>query len=75
MNTDTSNIQASLQLVAEKDTFYSPFYPLLANFWMMYLEANGKMYICSGNSVIDMHYINYPDSAGLACEVEQRAEL
>ncbi|MBS1765484.1 MAG: T9SS type A sorting domain-containing protein [Bacteroidetes bacterium] len=73
MNTDTSNIQASLQLVAENDTFYSPYPPFLTNFWMMYLAANGKMYICSGNGVIDMHYINYPDSAGIACDVQQHA--
>ncbi|MEO8150424.1 MAG: T9SS type A sorting domain-containing protein [Bacteroidia bacterium] len=73
MNTDTSNVQASLQLVAENDTFVSPFYPLITNFWMTYLAANGKMYICSGNSVIDLHYINYPDSGGISCDVQQHA--
>jgi hypothetical protein len=45
INTDSSNIQASLQLVAENDTFVSPLYPLITNFWYMYLAANGKMYI------------------------------
>jgi len=40
---------------------------------MMYLAANGKIYISSGNSVIDMHYINYPDSDGVACDVQQHA--
>ena len=35
----------------------------------MYLAANGKIYISSGSSVVDLHYINYPDSAGMACDV------
>jgi len=39
----------------------------------MYLAANGKIYISSGNGVIDLHYINYPDSAGMACSVQQHA--
>ena len=29
------------------------------------------MYICSGNSVIDMHYIDSPDSGGMSCNVVQ----
>jgi hypothetical protein len=39
------------------------------NFWFMYLAANGKIYISSGNGVVDYHYISYPDSAGMACDV------
>ncbi|MBK6642337.1 MAG: hypothetical protein IPG39_14480 [Bacteroidetes bacterium] len=39
----------------------------------MHLAADGKIYITSGNSVIDMHYINHPDSAGIACDVQQHA--
>lgn len=39
----------------------------------MYLAANGKIYISSGNGVIDMHYINYPDSGGMSCDVQQHA--
>jgi hypothetical protein len=73
VNTDTSNIPASLQLVAINDNFYSPVFPLQTDFWLMYPAANGKIYISSGNSVIDMHYINYPDSSGIACDVQQHA--
>jgi hypothetical protein len=73
INTDTSDIQASLQTVALNDTFYSPYPPFLAQFWLMYLAANGKIYITSGNSVIDIHFINYPDSGGIACDVQQHA--
>lgn len=73
INTDTSNVQASLQVVAINDNFYSPFFPLQTDFWLMYLAANGKIYISSGNGVIDMHYINHPDSSGMACDVQQHA--
>jgi hypothetical protein len=73
INTDTSDMQSSLQTVALNDTFYSPNYPFLTNFWFMYLAANGKIYITSGNSVIDIHYIDNPDSGGMACNVMQHA--
>ncbi|MBE7510748.1 MAG: PD40 domain-containing protein [Bacteroidia bacterium] len=68
-NTDTSSIAASKTTVAVNDVFYSPYPPLSTNFWYMYLAANGKIYISSGNGVVDFHYINYPDSAGMACDV------
>ena len=73
VNTDTSDIQASLNLVAINDGFYSPQPPFQTDFWVMYLAANGKIYISSGSSVIDMHYINYPDSGGIGCDVQQHA--
>ncbi|MBL0054531.1 MAG: T9SS type A sorting domain-containing protein [Bacteroidetes bacterium] len=57
-------------LVATNDTFYSPYFPFQTDFWSMYRAANGKIYISSGNGVIDMHVINEPDSAGLACDVQ-----
>ncbi len=73
LNTDTLDVQASLTQVAEIDTFYSPYPPYLTNFWMLNLAANGKIYISSGNSVIDIGYINQPDSSGLSCDVQQHA--
>lgn len=73
INTDTTDMQASLEVVALNDTFYSPNYPFLTDFWLMYLAANGKIYISSGNSVIDLHYIESPDSGGIACNVMQHA--
>ena len=69
LNTDTSDIAASKATVAINDGYYSPIPPFQTDFWMMYLAANGKIYISSGNGVIDLHYINYPDSAGMACDV------
>ncbi|MBL7915856.1 MAG: T9SS type A sorting domain-containing protein [Bacteroidia bacterium] len=73
MNTDTSNITASMDTVAIYDGYAYPYPFLQTLFWTMYLAADGKIYITSGNSVIDMHYINHPDSAGIACDVQQHA--
>ncbi|MEP7171443.1 MAG: T9SS type A sorting domain-containing protein [Bacteroidota bacterium] len=42
-------------------------------FWNMYLAANGKIYITSGSGVQHVHEMNYPDSAGIACDVQQHA--
>ena len=69
INTDSTNIPASLQAIANNDVFASPVSPFYTNFFLMYLAANGKIYISSGNGVVDYHYINYPDSGGVACDV------
>ncbi len=69
LNVDTVNVPASLKVVAVNDIFPSPSPPFYTDFWEMYLAANGKIYITSGSSVVDLHYINYPDSAGIACDV------
>ncbi len=75
INTDTSNMQASMTVVAINDHYYSPPVQTLAqtDFWTMYLAANGKIIVSSGSSVVDLHYINFPDSAGLACDVKLHA--
>jgi hypothetical protein len=69
LNVDTINIPASLRVNAVNDIFPSPSPPFYTDFWLMYLAANGKIYITSGSSVVDLHYINEPDSAGIACDV------
>jgi len=69
LNVDTINVSASLKVVAVNDSFSSPSPPFYTDFWEMYLAANGKIYITSGSSVVDLHYINYPDSADTACDV------
>jgi hypothetical protein len=73
INTDTSDIPSSIQVVAVNDGYYSPIPPYQSDFCYMYLAADGKIYISSANGVIDMHYINYPDSSGVACNVQQHA--
>lgn len=70
IDTDTSNIGATYQLVALNDTFQSAPPVFYTNFYLMYLAANGKIYISSTSSVLHLHEMNYPDSAGVACDVQ-----
>ncbi len=42
-------------------------------FFMMSLKPDGKIYMTSTNSVVSLHTIEYPDSAGLACQVNQHS--
>ncbi|MBV6454643.1 MAG: hypothetical protein FNNCIFGK_01907 [Bacteroidia bacterium] len=58
------------QLVATNDTFLSAPPVFYTSFYLMYLAANGKIYISSGSSVKHLHEMNYPDSAGIACDVQ-----
>jgi hypothetical protein len=37
------------------------------------LATDGKIYIGTGNSTFRMHVVNYPDSAGIACDVQQHS--
>jgi hypothetical protein len=73
LNTDTSDIAASLDTVAVYDGFMSGWPPncCATDFWLMYLAANGKIYLTAGNGVQHIHYINNPDLDGLACDVVQ----
>lgn len=65
----------TVDTVAVYDGFISP--PTgtccATTFWNMYLAANGKVYVSSGNGVMHITVINQPDSAGLACDVQQHA--
>ncbi|MEP7171157.1 MAG: T9SS type A sorting domain-containing protein, partial [Bacteroidota bacterium] len=62
-------------IVATYDGFISPPTQMCCptTFWAMYLAANGKIYITSGSSVQHIHEMNYPDSAGIACGLQQHA--
>lgn len=65
----------SIDTVSTYDGFISP--PsqtcCATSFWNMYLAPNGKIYVTSGSSVQHIHEMNYPDSAGLACDVQQHS--
>jgi hypothetical protein len=65
----------SVDTVATYDGFISGLPPscCATDFWSMYLAADGKIYVTSGSSVQHHHVINYPDSAGTACDVQQHA--
>jgi len=66
-----ANVPASQTTVAVWDGFYSPQFPFATTFYLSQLAPDGKIYINCGNSTLDMHVINYPDSLGMACGVCQ----
>lgn len=63
----------TVDTVAVNDGYASPSPPFYTDFWTMYLAANGRIYISTGNSTLDLHYIQYPDSSGTSCNVNQHA--
>ncbi len=65
----------SIDTVAVYDGFISPPTSTCcpSTFFNMYLAANGKIYITSGSGIRHFTEINYPDSAGTACNVQQHA--
>src|SRR5262249_2930330 len=67
----SGNIAATQQTVAIYDGFYSPSPPLATSFYLAQLAPDGKIYIVCGNSTLDIHVINNPDSLGLSCDVCQ----
>ncbi len=69
----SSNIALSKQVVAAWDSFYSPNPPFSTRFDEAQLAPDGKIYISTGNGTFHLHVINYPDSAGLACDLVQHA--
>ena len=66
-----TNIPATQTTVAIWDGFYSPQPPLGTYFFLSQLAPDGKIYINCGNSTLDIHVINSPDSLGLACNICQ----
>ena len=59
-----SNISSSIQIIAAYDYYYSQIKPYATSFYLAHLAPNGKIYINSGNSTLELHVINYPDSIG-----------
>lgn len=56
--------------VAVYDGYVDPF---ATRFYMMSLMPDGKIYMTSTNGVLSLHVIEYPDSAGMACQVNQHS--
>ncbi|MCX6292390.1 MAG: hypothetical protein NT126_11600, partial [Bacteroidetes bacterium] len=67
----STNVASTKTTVAIYDGYYSPQPPLATVFYLSQLAPDGKIYINCGNSTIDMHVINYPDSLGLSCNLCQ----
>lgn len=66
-----SDILASKTTVAVWDSSYIPSVPFATTFAHMQLAPDGKIYFNSCNGTNILHVINYPDSAGLNCDVCQ----
>jgi hypothetical protein len=62
------DIEASKQLIAVYDDFYSPYATI---FNTMQLGPDCKIYISIPNGVDVLHVINRPDEPGLACDLVQ----
>ena len=63
----------TVDTVAIYDGFSYPIPAAATTFMHEYLAANGKIYLTTGNGTQHLHEINYPDSAGIACDVQQHA--
>lgn len=70
-DTEAPDLAASMVHIAEWDSTYSPMPPLATLFDIAQLAPDGKIYIGTGNSTDKLHVIHSPDSAGLACNIEQ----
>ncbi len=75
-NTSTNIFQLNIDsmtidTVAVYDGFSFPIPAAATTFMHEYLAANGKIYLTTGGSAQHIHEINYPDSTGLACDVQQ----
>jgi hypothetical protein len=75
LDLQATNVAASMQTVAIWDGTYSPNPPFAATFLLMQLARDGKIYINCQNGTLVMHQINYPDSAGLSCNLQQHSVL
>ena len=62
------NIPGSQLTVAVWDSTYSPSPPTATTFYQAQLAPDGKIYVSCGNSTLEIHVINFPDSLGLACD-------
>lgn len=74
LNLTATNIIGSQTLIGTFDsTYYSPYPPYQANFWYHMLGPDGRIYVNSQASVVDLHVINSPDSLGLVCDLQQHS--
>lgn len=69
-DTWASNIQSSQTYVADWDTFNNP---IATNFLSAQLAPDNRIYIGTYGSTFVLHYIEYPDSGGMSCNVVQNS--
>lgn len=73
VNLDSADLLTSLDTVAKWDSTYNPQPPLMTGFEFMQIGPNGKIYMTTTWATQRMHYIDYPDSVGMACGMQQHA--
>ena len=61
------DIALSQTTVSVWDTFYAPFPPAAATFYLAQLAPDNKIYINCPNSTTVLHVINFPEVAGSGC--------
>lgn len=70
-DTQAPDIPASMVLIAEWDSTYSPAPPFATLFNIAQLAPDGKIYISTDNTTLVLHVIHDPDSLGFNCNIEQ----
>lgn len=70
---NAANIISSRKTVAIYDGYYSPYPPFASTFLFHMLGPDGKIYINSGSSVVDLHVINFPDNLDTLCDIQQHS--
>ena len=71
INLDSNSISSGLQIVAEWDSTYNPASPIATTFEFMQIGPDGKIYMTTVWATPNMHIIEFPDSLGSACHVQQ----
>ncbi len=72
LDMQVTNIPGSIQTIAVYDGFANGgVFP--TQFYQMQLAPDNKIYFNSPSSVMDYHVINFPDSAGLSCNIQQHS--
>lgn len=69
LDLQASNIESSKIQVAEWDGTYNPY---ATNFYLAALAPDGKIYISSTSSTLNLHVIEKPNCSGLSCQLVQR---
>lgn len=70
---NATNMDSSRITVATNDGFADPFLPFRTTFYLSLLANDNKIYINTGNGTHWFHVINYPDSLGISCDIQQHS--
>ena len=71
-DTDTTDVQASMEFIARVDTVFIPKSPYKTFIGHMQLAINNKLYVSSGTPGRNIGVINKPDIKGKACDFDPK---